>query len=224
MCFIIPFNIVFTLLGEEGVGLCASHAFVCLFCMCSFLSFFSSSWCQQLAAVCDCGIPWTFLLTLMHQKAWQMVLSGLFKRSKGDPSSPHLRFQQGWCTSLTRVTYCQAWINYHVYKIQEWYVSNPQFFINHPVLPHLVLFVETEPSGAIPIQHLPPCGVGNEAVQPSIILCCFGGLNHPGLPQISVDVWPYAIPLCPSLNQSVTGSEPKDAAINHYSPTWKCCE
>ena len=34
-CFVIPFNIVIiTSLGEEGAGLCASRAFVCLFCMC----------------------------------------------------------------------------------------------------------------------------------------------------------------------------------------------
>ena len=46
------------------------HLFVCLFCACMFLSFFSSSWCQGLAAVCDCGIPWSFLLTffLFHVK------------------------------------------------------------------------------------------------------------------------------------------------------------
>ena len=30
-CFFIPFSIVITLLGEEGTGLCASRAFVCLF-------------------------------------------------------------------------------------------------------------------------------------------------------------------------------------------------
>ena len=29
-----PFNIVITSLGEGGAGLCASHAFVCLFCTC----------------------------------------------------------------------------------------------------------------------------------------------------------------------------------------------
>ena len=33
-CFFIPFSIVITSLGEEGAGLCASHAFVCLFCTC----------------------------------------------------------------------------------------------------------------------------------------------------------------------------------------------
>ena len=26
---------------------------------------FSSSWCRGLAAVCDCGTPWTFLLTFL---------------------------------------------------------------------------------------------------------------------------------------------------------------
>ena len=33
-CFFIPFSIVITSLGEEGAGLCASRAFVCLFCTC----------------------------------------------------------------------------------------------------------------------------------------------------------------------------------------------
>ena len=31
-CFFSPFSIVITSLGEEGAGLCASRAFVCLFC------------------------------------------------------------------------------------------------------------------------------------------------------------------------------------------------
>ena len=61
-CFSICFSILITSFGEEGAGLCFSRAFVCLFCACMFLSFFSSSWCRGLAAVCDCGIPWTFLL------------------------------------------------------------------------------------------------------------------------------------------------------------------
>ena len=29
------------------------------------MSFFSSSWCRRLAAVCGCGTPWTFLLTFL---------------------------------------------------------------------------------------------------------------------------------------------------------------
>ena len=33
-CFVIPFSFVITSLGEEGAGLCASRAFVCLFCTC----------------------------------------------------------------------------------------------------------------------------------------------------------------------------------------------
>ena len=40
------------------------HLFVC-FLRVSFLSFISSSWCRGLAAICDCGTPWTFLLTLL---------------------------------------------------------------------------------------------------------------------------------------------------------------
>ena len=31
-CFVIPFSIVIPSLGEEGAGLYASRAFVCLFC------------------------------------------------------------------------------------------------------------------------------------------------------------------------------------------------
>ena len=61
--FSVCFSILITSLGEEGAGLCAPRAFVCLFCAFMFLSFFSSSWCRGLAAVCDCGIPWTFLST-----------------------------------------------------------------------------------------------------------------------------------------------------------------
>ena len=64
--FSVCFSILITSLGEEGASLCASRTFVCLFCACMFLSFFSSSWCRGLAAVCDCGIPWTFLLTFFH--------------------------------------------------------------------------------------------------------------------------------------------------------------
>ena len=64
-CFVIPLRIVITSLGEEEDGLCASRAFVCLFCTCWFLSFFSSCSCRGLAAFCDCGTPWTFLLTFL---------------------------------------------------------------------------------------------------------------------------------------------------------------
>ena len=35
---------------------------VCSICACLDLSVSSSSWCLGRAAVCDCGIPWTFLL------------------------------------------------------------------------------------------------------------------------------------------------------------------
>ena len=57
-------NIVVTSLKEEGAGVRVSRAFDCLFCTCLFLSFCSSSWCWALAAACDCGTPWTFLLAL----------------------------------------------------------------------------------------------------------------------------------------------------------------
>ena len=63
--FSVCFSILITSVGEEEAGLCASRTFVCLICACMFLSFFSSSWCRGLAAVCDCGIPWTFLLIFL---------------------------------------------------------------------------------------------------------------------------------------------------------------
>ena len=58
-CFVIPFSIVITSLGEEGAGLIASRAF--LVCFVRVIFCFSSSWCRGLAAVCDCGTPWIFL-------------------------------------------------------------------------------------------------------------------------------------------------------------------
>ena len=44
---------------EERAGL------FCLFCL-LILFLFSSSLCQGVAAVCDCGTPWTYLLTYLH--------------------------------------------------------------------------------------------------------------------------------------------------------------
>ena len=62
------FSILVTTLGEHGAGLCASRTFVYLFCACMFLSFFSFSRSRRLAAVCDCGIRWTFLLNFSKGK------------------------------------------------------------------------------------------------------------------------------------------------------------
>ena len=61
--FSVLLSTVITSLGEERPGLCASRAFVYSFYKRRFLSFFSSSWCQGLTMACDCGTPWTFLLT-----------------------------------------------------------------------------------------------------------------------------------------------------------------
>ena len=66
--FSVCFRFLNTSLEEEGAGLCASRTYVCLFCACMFLSFFSSSWRRWLAAVCDCGILWTFLLTFFSNR------------------------------------------------------------------------------------------------------------------------------------------------------------
>ena len=56
------FTIVITSIGEDSAGLCVSRAFVCFIYTRKFLSFFSSSWCQGLAASCVFDTPWTFLL------------------------------------------------------------------------------------------------------------------------------------------------------------------
>ena len=59
--FYSPFSIAITSLGEERANL---SAFFRLFDLCLFgFVGFSSSWCLGRAAVCDCGIPWTFLLS-----------------------------------------------------------------------------------------------------------------------------------------------------------------
>ena len=44
---------------------------MCFSCICLFVLYglvfviFSSSWSRGLAVVCDCGTPWTFLLTVL---------------------------------------------------------------------------------------------------------------------------------------------------------------
>ena len=67
--FSVLFCIVINSLGEERTCIRASRvfmAFVCFIRVEEFLSFFSVSWCQGLIPVCDCGTPWTFLLTLLQ--------------------------------------------------------------------------------------------------------------------------------------------------------------
>ena len=43
---------------------------VLLFVCFASLSFFSSFWCQGMAATCACGTPWTFLFTVFARKAY----------------------------------------------------------------------------------------------------------------------------------------------------------
>ena len=45
-------------------------SYVCLICACLVLSVSSSSWCLGMAAVCDCGPPWTFLLPFFFSNKW----------------------------------------------------------------------------------------------------------------------------------------------------------
>ena len=65
--FVLLFNIMINLFGEGRAGLCAFCAFDCIFYTYYFLSFFSSSRWQGLAAVCDCDTPWTYLLAVLSE-------------------------------------------------------------------------------------------------------------------------------------------------------------
>ena len=53
------FSIAITSLGEQIANLSA-FTYVCSIYACLVLSVSSSSWCLGRAAVCNCGIPWTF--------------------------------------------------------------------------------------------------------------------------------------------------------------------
>ena len=75
LVFFSPFSIAITSLGEERANLGAFRTFVrCVtfllpFCACLDLSVSSSSWGLGRAAVCDCGIPWTFLLPFFSKSS-----------------------------------------------------------------------------------------------------------------------------------------------------------
>ena len=78
-CFVIPFSIVITSLGEEGAGLCASLAFVGLLCIC-FCHFslpLGVGGSGGGAAVCDCGTPWTYLLLFLLLLSISISLTGI---------------------------------------------------------------------------------------------------------------------------------------------------
>ena len=57
-CYLLSVALWFILRGS----LCFSY--IGSICACLVLSFSSSSWCLGRAGVCDCDIPWTFLLPL----------------------------------------------------------------------------------------------------------------------------------------------------------------
>ena len=61
LVFFSPFSIAITSFGEERANLSAFRTFLSMFA-CLDLSVSSSFWCLGIAAVCDCGTPWTFLL------------------------------------------------------------------------------------------------------------------------------------------------------------------
>ena len=41
-------------------------SYVCSICACLVVSVSSSSWCLRRAAVCDCGTPWTLLVSFLN--------------------------------------------------------------------------------------------------------------------------------------------------------------
>ena len=63
LVFLSHFSIAFTSLGEERANISAFRTFVRFYASLVLLVS-PSSWCLGRAAVCDCGIPWTFLLPL----------------------------------------------------------------------------------------------------------------------------------------------------------------
>ena len=70
LVFFSSFSIAITSLGEERASLGA----FCSICACLVLSVSSSSGCLGRAAVCDCGTPWTFLLTSFFNRILHVFL------------------------------------------------------------------------------------------------------------------------------------------------------
>ena len=78
--FFCPFSILITLLGEEGAGLCAYRAFVCLLYKLKLCHVFSSSWCCGLAAASACGSSWIFLFTFLMFRQVSDITQTEFRR------------------------------------------------------------------------------------------------------------------------------------------------
>ena len=72
LVFFSPFSIAITSLGEERANLSASRTFFSV-CACFDLSVSSSSWGLGRAAVCDCGTPWTFLLSFFSTIGFHLL-------------------------------------------------------------------------------------------------------------------------------------------------------
>ena len=59
-CYVIPFSMVITSLGEEGAGLCASRELVCFVLYVLVFVMFLFLLVSGVIAAYDCGNPWTF--------------------------------------------------------------------------------------------------------------------------------------------------------------------
>ena len=74
LVFFSPFSIAITSLGEEKTKLFVPFVLV-WFCL------LSSSWCLRKAAVCDCGIPWTFIFFGGNDAEWEKGREGQVSES-----------------------------------------------------------------------------------------------------------------------------------------------
>ena len=75
-CVFSPLSIAITLLGEEKANLGAFCTFV-RFVLVWFCWFFSFCWCLERAAVCNCGTPWTFLLSFVFFYSFSLTQHGM---------------------------------------------------------------------------------------------------------------------------------------------------
>ena len=76
--FLLSFSILITLLGmRELVFVLIVHLFVS-YAHVNLCHFFSSSWCQGLAATSACGSSWTFLFTSWFHVFWVSLIILLY--------------------------------------------------------------------------------------------------------------------------------------------------
>ena len=104
LCFSVLLALRLPRLGKRELILVLLY--VCSICACLVLSVFSSSWCLRRAAACDCGTPWTFLLSFFKPLSY-------FK-SVGDFCCHDNHCFSGVCRSCRlKIQYCNG-------KLTKW--------------------------------------------------------------------------------------------------------